>query len=150
MNGWTFPSTPSLITIRERHGVGGRQGCQMVYFYTKNPNLGKFWMCLQWKMLVYFMAIWSILRPFGIFCGRLLYFMVICKVYFSRFGMLYQDKSGNPGGRHQKPYSNNISSLQRTIIVRDITLQKSGSVKFTWKKGSRVCTGTQKTQIVST
>jgi hypothetical protein len=25
--------------------------CQMVYFQTKNPNLGKFWRVLQWKML---------------------------------------------------------------------------------------------------
>jgi hypothetical protein len=36
------------------------------------------------------MAIWSILRPFGI------YFMVILYI-LSRFGMLYQEKSGNPG-----------------------------------------------------
>jgi hypothetical protein len=28
----------------------------------KNPNLGKFWRVLQWKMLAYFL-------PFGIFCG---------------------------------------------------------------------------------
>jgi hypothetical protein len=46
-------------------------------FQTKNPNLGKFWMVLQWKMLVYFMAVLSILWPFGIFCG--------CFVYFSPF-----------------------------------------------------------------
>jgi hypothetical protein len=39
-------------------------------------------------MLVYFMAIWSIFRPFGIFYGTL--------VYFSHFGMLPQEKSGNP------------------------------------------------------
>jgi hypothetical protein len=57
------------------------QGCQMAYFQTKNPTLGKFWRVLQWKMLVYFTAIWyiftaiwSILRPFG---------------------MLYQAKSSN-------------------------------------------------------
>jgi hypothetical protein len=25
----------------------GLQGCQMVNFQTKNPNLGKFWMVLQ-------------------------------------------------------------------------------------------------------
>jgi hypothetical protein len=25
------------------------QGCQMVYFQTKNPNLGKFWRSLVWK-----------------------------------------------------------------------------------------------------
>jgi hypothetical protein len=33
------------------------QGCQTVYFQTKNPNLCKFCRILQWKMLVYFMAI---------------------------------------------------------------------------------------------
>jgi hypothetical protein len=37
------------------------QGCQMVCFQTKNPNLGKFWRALEWKMLKYFMAIWNIL-----------------------------------------------------------------------------------------
>jgi hypothetical protein len=31
----------------------GQQGCQMAYFQTKNPNLGKFWKVLQWKMLVF-------------------------------------------------------------------------------------------------
>jgi hypothetical protein len=29
------------------------QGCQMVYFQTKNPNLGKFLRALQYKMLIY-------------------------------------------------------------------------------------------------
>jgi hypothetical protein len=35
------------------------------------------------------MAIWYILMPFGIFYGYL--------VYFSPFGMLSQEKSGNSG-----------------------------------------------------
>jgi hypothetical protein len=39
------------------------QGCQMVCFQTKNINLGKFWWVLQWKILVHFKTIWSILRP---------------------------------------------------------------------------------------
>jgi hypothetical protein len=47
------------------------QGCQMVYFQTKNPNLGKLWRVLEWKRLVYFMVHWKILWPFGIFCGHL-------------------------------------------------------------------------------
>jgi hypothetical protein len=42
------------------------QGCQMVYFQTEIPILGKFWMVLKWKVLVYicyghlayFAAIW--------------------------------------------------------------------------------------------
>jgi hypothetical protein len=43
--------------------------------------------------LVYYSAIWYILWPSGIYCGHLVYFMVIC---FHRFGLLYQEKSGNP------------------------------------------------------
>jgi hypothetical protein len=53
-----------------------QQGCQMVYFQAKNPDLGTFWRVLQWKRLVYFMAIlvyftdisYNVL-PFGIFVG---------------------------------------------------------------------------------
>jgi hypothetical protein len=78
-------------------GLDPTQGCQMASFQTKNPNLGKFWRSLEWKMLVYFydhqeyltaiwyvylMDIWYILWSFGI--------------YFSRFGMFYRVKSGNP------------------------------------------------------
>jgi hypothetical protein len=48
-----------------------RQSCQMVCFQTKNPNLGKFWLVLQYKMLVYFMVTWTILRSFVIFYGHL-------------------------------------------------------------------------------
>jgi hypothetical protein len=35
------------------------------------------------------MAIWDILLPFGTFCVHL--------VHFSGFGILYQEKSGDPG-----------------------------------------------------
>jgi hypothetical protein len=58
------------------------QGCQMVYFQTKNPNLGKFSSVLQRKMLVYIFyvqlvyvpAIWSILCSFGSFYVQLVFF----------------------------------------------------------------------------
>jgi hypothetical protein len=43
-------------------------------------------------MFKYFMAIWNILRTlgiFGTFCIHL--------VHFSGFGIMYQEKSGNPG-----------------------------------------------------
>jgi hypothetical protein len=71
-----------------------KQGCQMVHCQTKNPRLGKLCRVLQWKVVVYFMAVWSIVRPFGIFCGHLVYFAAIR--YISRFGILHQEKSGNP------------------------------------------------------
>jgi hypothetical protein len=62
------------------------QGCQMVYFQTKNPDLGKFWRVLEWKMLVYFTVIWYILK---------VYFVAIWYI-FPRLGMLHLEKSGNP------------------------------------------------------
>jgi hypothetical protein len=45
-------------------------------FQTKNPNLVKFLRDLQLKL-----ASWSILLPFGIFCGKLVYFMVIWYIF---------------------------------------------------------------------
>jgi hypothetical protein len=57
-------------------------------FEPKNTDLGKFWWVLRWKMLVYFMAIRHIVQVFGIFYGNL--------VYFTRFGKLWQENSGNP------------------------------------------------------
>jgi hypothetical protein len=65
-----------LFKDRVSHFPPG-QGCQMAYFQTKNPNLGKFWRLLQWKMGV----IWSILWPFGLFYGRLVYFMDIWYIF---------------------------------------------------------------------
>jgi hypothetical protein len=65
-------------------------------FKPKNPNLGKFCRVLQWKMLVYLVYSWPILLIFAILCVHLVNFVVIWNI-FSRFGMLYQEKSGNPG-----------------------------------------------------
>jgi hypothetical protein len=43
-------------------------GCARWFiFKPKNPNLGTLWTELQLNMLVYFIAVWSILRPFGLF-----------------------------------------------------------------------------------
>jgi hypothetical protein len=69
------------------------QGCRMAYFQTKITNLGKFWRVLQWKMLVSYSHFGIFVCNFGVFYGHL--------VYFSRFGMLYQEKSGNPASESQ-------------------------------------------------
>jgi hypothetical protein len=68
--------------------VPPNQGCQMAYFQAKNPNLGKFWRILQWKLLVYFTDIWYILWTFGIFYGHLVYFMDIWYI-LSTFGIFF-------------------------------------------------------------
>jgi hypothetical protein len=65
----------------------------MVHFQTK--NFDEFWRVLQWKMMVNFKDIRFILQPFYIFCGRLVYFVVVCYI-FPRVGILCQEKSGNP------------------------------------------------------
>jgi hypothetical protein len=71
------------------------QGCQMVYFQTKNPNVGKIWRALEWKMLQYFMTIWNILHPFGIMYGLWEWFVVIWYIFYILV-CLDQEKSGNP------------------------------------------------------
>jgi hypothetical protein len=60
----------------------------MVYFQTKNHNLGKFCIVLQSTMLVNFIAIWSILLLFCIFYGHLVYFTAVLYILWP-FGILY-------------------------------------------------------------
>jgi hypothetical protein len=88
--------------------------------------MGKLFRDLQLhKDVVYYMAIWSIFRPFGLFFGHLVYFeplgifyvhLVYCSaiwyilshlvylmvfdIFFPRFGM-NQEKSGNPSAETQ-------------------------------------------------
>jgi hypothetical protein len=75
----------------------------MVYFQTKNPNFGKFWMAGDWKLLIYFMANWNILQTFGIFYDHKEHFGYIWYI-FSDFGIMYNENSGNPGRGHAKDF----------------------------------------------
>jgi hypothetical protein len=52
----------------------------MIYFKSKNPDLGKFWTVLKCKMLVFF-AIRSNFSPFGTFYDHLVYFVVIWYIF---------------------------------------------------------------------
>jgi hypothetical protein len=61
---WYVWTKKNLATLT--YNYLSKQDCQMVYFQTKNLSLGKFWRALDWKMLIYFMVIWNILRIFGI------------------------------------------------------------------------------------
>jgi hypothetical protein len=80
------------------------QGCQMVYFQTKNPSLGKFWRALyrfyivEWKMLVYiwyghlenFTTIWY---TFGVF-GTSLVIWYISPFWYIVSRKIWQPKLG--------------------------------------------------------
>jgi hypothetical protein len=72
-------------------------------FKPKNPNLGKFWRVLQWKILVYFVTNRSILRPLEIFYGHLVYFVVIWYI-FPRFGIFVPRKIWQPGTFSGEPF----------------------------------------------
>jgi hypothetical protein len=102
--GWSalFPGK-QVNRVFWSESSASEHGCQMVYFQTKNPNLGKFWRVLQQKMLTIWMAIWSIyghlvyfltilyiLWPFGMFWANLVYVMVISCMLWS-FGLFYEN-----------------------------------------------------------
>jgi hypothetical protein len=70
-----FPVKDKNRAVTRENSAG--QGCQMVYFQTKNSDMGTFGTALQWKTFVCFMDIWSILRPFDMFYGHLVYFVGI-------------------------------------------------------------------------
>jgi hypothetical protein len=69
------------------------QGCQMVFFLTKNHNLGKYWRAWDWKILIDFTAI-------GKFYDHMVHSIVFICVHFSILGIMHQEKSGNPGYDH--------------------------------------------------
>jgi hypothetical protein len=46
-------------------------------------------------MLMCCIAVWNILRTFGIFYDHLVHFVFIWYI-FSSFGIMHQEKSGNP------------------------------------------------------
>jgi hypothetical protein len=107
----------------------------MVSFQTKNPTLGTFWRALDWKMenarfyghIEYFTDIGECLWPFGTF--------VLVWYIYSGFGIMYQEKSGNPALHSsiymhymwRQDFSSGSSKLSR--VVSRITEQKA--YKFT-------------------
>jgi hypothetical protein len=127
------------------------QGCQTISFQTNNPNFGKFWKALDWKMLIYFMASWTILETFGIFYDHLVHLVFIWYI-MSGFGIIYQEKSGNPGPPHEIfgwfSFSCKMSfqvffcnSFIRPFLSPDAFPGKSRVSKFSASKGKNAIIG---------
>jgi hypothetical protein len=86
----TFAKVPNTLVTFSKTRVA-----RWLFFQTQNPNLGKYFRALDWKMLIYFMAFGNILRSFVKFHGHLEHFVLIWYI-FSGFSKTYQEKSGNP------------------------------------------------------
>jgi hypothetical protein len=74
-------TTKNLANTLQRRNPRANQGCQMVCFQNKNPNLGKFWKALDWPILIYFTAIWNILGTFDIFYGHLVQVVFVWYIF---------------------------------------------------------------------
>jgi hypothetical protein len=70
--------------------------------------------------------VWSISRPLVVFYGHSVPFMIIWYI-FPRFGILFQDKSGNPG-QHPKRQKNGANSTSPFKDRGTIFLQRN------WRK----------------
>jgi hypothetical protein len=86
-------------------------GCQTVYFQTKNTNLGKFCRVL-YKLETVNIIIWNIWRKFGILYDHL--------VHFSGFGIMHQEKSGNPDTHHLYHLASKFETFLKIIKPKAI------------------------------
>jgi hypothetical protein len=76
-----------------------RLECRVARWFVFKPKI-PIWvnfggLYVDWKRLIYFMAICNILRTFGKFYDHLVNFLLIWYIYYG-FGITYQQKSGNP------------------------------------------------------
>jgi hypothetical protein len=82
----------------------------MVCFQSKNPNLRKFFRVSDWKMLIYLVAVWNILWPFGMLCDHSVQIVLIWYI-FSFFGIMHQEKSGNPARKRR-----GLTSVTKSLL----------------------------------
>jgi hypothetical protein len=96
----------------------------MLYFQTKNLNLGKFWRALESKMLVYFMVIWNILLPLVISSGHLVmlcHFVMLWPFWYIVSRKIWQPRFANPFFQIDSfdPVGTNIQASGKPIKFKD-------------------------------
>jgi uncharacterized protein HemY len=52
--------------------------------------LGKFWRAQEWKMLIYYLALWNILQTFEIFYDHLVHFVFIWYIFSGLLRTIWQ------------------------------------------------------------
>jgi hypothetical protein len=114
---WRPTDEWNLLVQTVVHLMTSRVARCYIYCRTKNPNLGKFWRALEWKILVYFMVIRNILRPFGTFNGHLVIRVTICYIFLS-FGRFIVSR------KIWRPWRPDLANFRRFwAILGDFTLQ---------------------------
>jgi hypothetical protein len=100
-NGNPFKADESPDTPKKHFFAEERRVARWHIFKPKIPIWVNFWRVLKWKRLEYFMAIRPIVGLFGIFCSHVLHLWSFER-FLPIFGMLYEEKSGNPGRTFRK------------------------------------------------
>jgi hypothetical protein len=112
------------------------QGCQMICFQTKYPNLGKFLRAIEW-------ICWYMLCSSGIFYGHLVYFVDIWKccgnvVYFPSIWYIGSRKIWQPCTREQNPRKTGPGQIFRAWRGKNFllcnVLNRTDTFPFLWKK----------------
>jgi hypothetical protein len=116
-HSWVVSFYLQLVNRNRRIGTCNRSLTHIFIPKIIPKNLGTFLTALEWKMLglilnghweYVFTGIWYILWQFGKVCCPL--------VYFSRFGMFYQEKSGNPTHKLQS-FAWGYDTTDWTILI---------------------------------
>jgi hypothetical protein len=94
-------------------------------FNTKNPDLGKFWRYLQWKLSVHFTAIWSILPPFGLFCGYLVFFPILVSCTKKNLAALFSDPLATQFRQKRQKTSLAVVKVSTLTVFIDLALDQT-------------------------
>jgi hypothetical protein len=121
----------------------------MVCFQAKNPNLGKFWRALDWKLLMYLMAIWNILHTFRIFCDNLVHFVFFRFWYYALWKIWQPCMWAHGQMRMHVEFSNifkeNINKPIKDVIIYKLKYQRCllksgwGEAPYIHKTNSHIC-----------
>jgi hypothetical protein len=99
----TQDSVPRFVTE-----TGCTAGLPDGLFSIQNPNLGKFWRALDWKMYIYCMAIGNFLWRIGIFYDNLLYFVFIWYIFPCLYSLVSCTKK-------------NLATLVHCVMINRVT-----------------------------
>jgi hypothetical protein len=98
-------------------------------FSNQNPSFGTFWKPFERKISISFLLNWNTLWPFDLFHGNLVHTCFGNSLKYPHFGILCQDKSGNP----DLSWMTRKRKIVQTQLWKLRFAQKIGLRKFDFK-----------------